>query len=124
MKTNSDRYSSKSTAEAACTHCEGIFEHAKWCATRDPNMAYAYQIVFGCVEVDGWRCVDAAFAGRGVDRERASGQLNAKGRRAEARAHIMRIHAALKSRSSTAAVSTREVGSESGMPLARIDRHE
>jgi hypothetical protein len=45
MKTNSDRYSSKSTAEAACTHCEGIFEHARWCATRDPNMAYAYQIV-------------------------------------------------------------------------------
>lgn len=45
MKANSDHYSNKYTAESACAHCEGIFEHAKWCATQDPNVAYAYQIV-------------------------------------------------------------------------------
>ena len=47
MKANSDhdQYSNKYTAESACAHCEGIFEHAKWCATKDPNVAYAYQIV-------------------------------------------------------------------------------
>ena len=32
-------------AQSACTHCEGIFEHAPWCATQDPRTAYAYQIV-------------------------------------------------------------------------------
>jgi hypothetical protein len=37
--------SNKFNAQPACTHCESIFEHAPWCATRDPRMAYAYQIV-------------------------------------------------------------------------------
>jgi hypothetical protein len=37
--------SNKYNAESACTHCECIFEHAPWCATRDPRTAYAYQIV-------------------------------------------------------------------------------
>ena len=32
-------------AESACPHCEGIFEHAAWCMTREPRVAYAYLIV-------------------------------------------------------------------------------
>jgi hypothetical protein len=32
-------------AQSSCTYCEGILEHAAWCATRDPQVAYAYQIV-------------------------------------------------------------------------------
>lgn len=42
---NSAYFSDKNKADSACTHCEGIFEHEPWCATRDPRMAYAYQIV-------------------------------------------------------------------------------
>jgi hypothetical protein len=42
---NSASYSKKDNAQSACGHCEGIFEHEPWCATRDPRMAYAYQIV-------------------------------------------------------------------------------
>ena len=26
-------------------HCEGIFEHERWCVTRNINVAYAFQIV-------------------------------------------------------------------------------
>ena len=49
MKINSDSQSKDchgvNTAELACRHCEGIFEHAAWCVTREPRMAYAYLIV-------------------------------------------------------------------------------
>lgn len=43
--TNSAYFSNNANSQSACLHCEGIFEHAAWCATRDPQMAYAYQIV-------------------------------------------------------------------------------
>ena len=42
---NSAYCSNKVNAQSACTHCEGILEHAPWCATQDPRTAYAYQIV-------------------------------------------------------------------------------
>ena len=45
MSNNSAYFGSKYDAQFACAHCEGIFEHGWWCATRDPRMAYAYQIV-------------------------------------------------------------------------------
>ena len=28
-----------------CAFCEGIFQHAAWCVSRDPGASYAYQIV-------------------------------------------------------------------------------
>ena len=37
--------SNQSDAQTSCGYCEGIFEHEAWCATRDPQVAYAYQIV-------------------------------------------------------------------------------
>ena len=42
---NSAYSSNTYKAQSACSHCEAIFEHAPWCATRDPRIAYAYQIV-------------------------------------------------------------------------------
>ncbi len=42
---NSAQCSNQFNAQSACTHCEGIFEHAPWCASRDAQTAYAYQIV-------------------------------------------------------------------------------
>jgi hypothetical protein len=45
MSKNSAYFGSKYNAQSVCTHCEGIFEHEPWCATRDPRMAYVYQIV-------------------------------------------------------------------------------
>ncbi len=32
-------------AAAACAHCLGIQGHEAWCATRDPKVQYAYEIV-------------------------------------------------------------------------------
>ena len=43
--TSSKDRSLQCNAESSCAYCEGIFEHAAWCATRDPQVAYAYQIV-------------------------------------------------------------------------------
>ena len=37
--------SSKYNVESACGYCEGAVEHAAWCATREPRVAYAYLIV-------------------------------------------------------------------------------
>jgi hypothetical protein len=31
--------------ESCCGQCEGVVEHAAWCATREPRVAYAYLIV-------------------------------------------------------------------------------
>jgi hypothetical protein len=42
--TSSDYRSNHSDAQPSCGYCEGIFEHAAWCATQDPQVAYAYQI--------------------------------------------------------------------------------
>jgi hypothetical protein len=30
--------------QTACMYCQGIFEHERWCATRDANVSYAFQI--------------------------------------------------------------------------------
>lgn len=44
-KTSSNSRSNQPDVEPSCPYCEGILEHAAWCATRDPQVAYAYQIV-------------------------------------------------------------------------------
>ena len=45
INANSDYHTNKYNAETACVYCEGIFEHEAWCATCDPHVSYAYQIV-------------------------------------------------------------------------------
>lgn len=42
---NSASNSKKSNALSACPLCQGIFAHESWCASRDPEASYAYQIV-------------------------------------------------------------------------------
>ena len=42
--TNADQ-ASQCNAGSACEHCEGIFEHASWCAKREPRVSYAYRLV-------------------------------------------------------------------------------
>jgi len=37
--------SSQVVTRQACMHCEGIFEHERWCVTRNANVAYAFQVV-------------------------------------------------------------------------------
>jgi len=32
-------------AAAACPHCLGVKEHQPWCATLEPNVQYAFEIV-------------------------------------------------------------------------------
>jgi hypothetical protein len=51
---NSEYHSKQIGAEQACAHCEGIFEHAFWCARRDPRIAYAYQIVADASKLTAW----------------------------------------------------------------------
>ena len=38
---HSNRYS----AESACRHCGGVIRHERWCQVRNPNVAYAFQIL-------------------------------------------------------------------------------
>ena len=49
MKNVNSEYQSKGDrnlkSETFCGHCEGVFEHAAWCAAREPRVAYAYLIV-------------------------------------------------------------------------------
>jgi len=33
------------TVHSACEHCQAMFEHERWCVTKDPNIYYAYMIV-------------------------------------------------------------------------------
>jgi hypothetical protein len=42
---NSAYNSKKSNALSACALCGSIFAHESWCASRDPQASYAYQIV-------------------------------------------------------------------------------
>ena len=42
--TNAHRANQCNTG-SACERCEGIFEHASWCATREPRVSYAYRLV-------------------------------------------------------------------------------
>ena len=37
--------SNSCSAPSPCAFCEGVFQHAAWCASRDPGASYAYQIV-------------------------------------------------------------------------------
>ena len=32
-------------AESACRHCGGVIRHERWCLTRNPQVAYAYQVI-------------------------------------------------------------------------------
>jgi hypothetical protein len=54
---NSDHRSNRCDTEAACPYCEGIFEHAQWCATQDPQVAYAYQIVADASKLTAGDCL-------------------------------------------------------------------
>ncbi len=36
-----DRY----TTQPACRHCDGVIRHERWCPTRNPQVAYAYQVL-------------------------------------------------------------------------------
>ncbi len=36
-----DRY----TTQSACRHCDGKIRHERWCPTRNPQVAYAYQVL-------------------------------------------------------------------------------
>jgi hypothetical protein len=43
--TNSAYNSKKCKTLSGCPLCEGMFAHESWCASRDPQASYAYQIV-------------------------------------------------------------------------------
>ena len=45
--TNADHvyHSQEHNTNAACAFCAQILDHEPWCATRDPRVFYAYQIV-------------------------------------------------------------------------------
>ncbi|HUC30941.1 MAG TPA: hypothetical protein VMR80_15195 [Candidatus Acidoferrum sp.] len=38
-------HSKRINASAVCPYCDGVQEHEVWCATQDPVVFYAYQIV-------------------------------------------------------------------------------
>jgi len=42
---SNDCDSNQQNAGLACRYCTGAFEHAGWCATREPRVEYAYLIV-------------------------------------------------------------------------------
>jgi len=42
---DSTHHDNKFNAAAACQNCLGIQGHEPWCATLDPNVQYAYEIV-------------------------------------------------------------------------------
>jgi len=48
---NSACHSNQYTAHATCAYCEGTFKHEAWCATRDPKVSYAYQIVLDASKI-------------------------------------------------------------------------
>ncbi len=35
---------SQHRVQAGCEHCQGVFDHERWCVTRDPNVFYAFKI--------------------------------------------------------------------------------
>jgi hypothetical protein len=45
MKDVNVHQTKQSSEELACQLCDGIFEHAAWCATREPRVSYAYRLV-------------------------------------------------------------------------------
>lgn len=32
-------------SQSACRHCAGVIRHERWCLTRNPQVAYAYQVI-------------------------------------------------------------------------------
>ncbi len=37
-------YNNRYHAHSPCEHCQGMFEHERWCVTKDPNIYYAFMI--------------------------------------------------------------------------------
>jgi hypothetical protein len=54
---NSENRSSRYNTDTACPYCEGIFEHSAWCATQDPQVGYAYQIVADASKLTAGDCL-------------------------------------------------------------------
>ena len=54
---NSENSKSRYSVETACPYCEGIFEHSAWCATQDPQVGYAYQIVADASKLTAGDCL-------------------------------------------------------------------
>lgn len=42
---NSVYHRNRYNSERACGYCEGVTDHERWCATRDPKVFYAYEIL-------------------------------------------------------------------------------
>ena len=42
---------SQHNAASACAYCMGVQGHESWCATCDPNVNYAYQIVLDPLKI-------------------------------------------------------------------------
>ena len=41
---NNVSYNNRYNLHPACEHCQGVFEHERWCMTKDPNILYAFMI--------------------------------------------------------------------------------
>lgn len=41
---NTSYHANRYNAQSVCEHCHGIFEHERWCLTKDPNVFYAFKI--------------------------------------------------------------------------------
>lgn len=44
MNANPVYPSSEYKAHSLCEYCQGIFEHERWCRTKEPRVCYAHQI--------------------------------------------------------------------------------
>jgi hypothetical protein len=44
MNSNLVYHNNEYTTQLACEFCQGMFEHERWCRTREPRVCYAYQI--------------------------------------------------------------------------------
>lgn len=44
MNLNHPYHSNEYNAHSVCECCHGMFEHERWCRTREPRVYYAYQI--------------------------------------------------------------------------------
>ena len=38
-------HSNRYTAESVCRHCGGVIRHERWCQIRNPQVAYAFQVL-------------------------------------------------------------------------------
>jgi len=44
MNSNPAYPSHQHHAQSTCEHCQGVFEHESWCASKEPRVAYAFEI--------------------------------------------------------------------------------